>query len=503
MVSHLVSAQSRCHAFPNVLLVGATALSIIVGRPASARAQLVTPRTVPVHQGQQFDILPSARAGMASVSIALDDSLLDPFVNPAKAVRIREGVVFSAPFLHSVSNDRGGGRTLPIGGVAPVGGWAAAGVFALQQLDRAGPMRFNQAISDRTATNQYASLVLARRLSGGLAIGASASLADLNAVDGVDLLYSGSDHIDQSGQSADLRLGLTKEFTGNRRLEVMLLHNRFEMVHDVHYTSWSWQPATRSSVQTTRLDHNEDRTYAWGAHAAFTQPLGSEGWRIGWLATANQLSHPKIPNYALQNIPRDPGTTWGFNAGVGLARVVSGTTFGVDLIYEPMRSETWSDAARDTSVGGNSMIRAGDKTVENTFRFSNTIMRIGLSHETALASDSGNVLGFQLGLGLYSINYRLGQTNNLRRTFRSQREGWIEWTPTFGLGFHTHTMRVQYTFSLTCGPSSCMDFGGQRAIASAPAPVSAGGIIAAPSAPLTFDGGTVTSHKVWFSIPIR
>ena len=57
--------------------------------PNAGAAQLVVPRTVPVQQSGQFDLFPSQRASMAGASIALDDTLLDPFVNPAKTTRLR------------------------------------------------------------------------------------------------------------------------------------------------------------------------------------------------------------------------------------------------------------------------------------------------------------------------------------------------------------------------------------------------------------------------------
>jgi hypothetical protein len=72
----------------------------------------------------------------------------------------------------------------------------------------------------------------------------------------------------------------------------------------------------------------------------FTFPVGANGWRVGGLFTANRLSHPKIPNYVLQNIPRDPGDTYGYNLGVGAGRLDGPTTLFVDIIIEPMRSET-------------------------------------------------------------------------------------------------------------------------------------------------------------------
>src|SRR5581483_10234405 len=118
---------------------------------------------------------------------------------------------------------------------------------------------------------------------------------------------------------------------------------------------------------------------------------------VGWVATANRLSHPKIPNYQIQNIPRDPGTTYGFNAGIGAARIFGNTTFGVDVIEEPMFSNTWGTAAHDTAVanGAPTIIRAGDRTVDNHFTFSNSKIRIGLSHDIQLHGDSAQALTWQ------------------------------------------------------------------------------------------------------------
>src|SRR5688500_3642303 len=98
--------------------------------PIGSSAQVVTPKTVPVLQNGQFDIFPSARTGMGGAVIAVDDTLLDPFVNPAKAARIGVGHIYSAPFFHSISGARGGGRSLPVGGGASWGRWSATGIFA-------------------------------------------------------------------------------------------------------------------------------------------------------------------------------------------------------------------------------------------------------------------------------------------------------------------------------------------------------------------------------------
>jgi len=485
------------------VLTVTAALIGIAGMPGATLAQLVTPKTVPVFQNQQFDILPSATAGMAGISIAVDDSLADPFVNPAKATRLRAGTFFAAPFRHSISGSRGGGRTLPVGGAASFGEWAAAGVFALQQIDRAGPMSFSQIISDRTASNQYLSLSLARRVGNGVSIGASGTFAALGAVDGVDLLYGGSDRIRQSGSSSDIRIGLTKEFAPHKTLELMVLQNRYQNTHDVHFGGSRWDPMLARPIVIDRSERNEDRTSIVGAHVEYTQPVGTEGWRIGWLGTVNRLSHPKIPNYVLQSIPRDPGTTLAFNAGVGLSRVFGASTFGIDLIHEPMASETWADAAHDTAVVGGGTIKAGGKTVENSFRFANTMVRVGFGYDLPVAKDSSSMFGFQFGLGVYSINYRLGQTNNVQKSFREQKENWMEWTPTLGFAFRTRSLQLRYNYTTTCAVSECFSMGDRVTVASPTSSSTTGGVIAAPSSALTFNGGTVSAHKFWVSVPIR
>lgn len=472
------------------------------GALSTARAQLVTPKTVPIHQDEQFGIVPSARAGMGGVSVALDDTLADPFANPAKATAVRFGNIFTMPFAHGISAGRGGGHTLPVGGLGSLGDWSGGIVFALQELDH-GP---GAAISDRTASNQYGNVVVARRFAGDVSLGASAYVAGLNAVDGVDLLYQGSDRIVQSGTLTDFRLGATKAW-GERRLDVVVLKNHTNMTQDVRYTTTFYPPYVPGTpvvpVVTQRTDHNVDRTDIWGAHTQYSQPVGTEGWRVGWLATANRLSHPKIPNYQIQNIPRDPGTTYAFNAGVGAARMYAHTTFGVDVIEEPMFSNTWGTASSDTAIVGGGLLHAGERTVDNHFTFSNSKIRIGLSHDVVLHADTTQVITWQLGLGVYAINYRLHQTNHVQANDRYDDEGWTEWTPSLGLRWRTKELTLQYTYRRTCGPSDCVDLGFSGDKATVPAPVTTGGIIAAPSSPLTIQTGVSHVHQLLVMIPIR
>ena len=271
----LVSARHAIARELHPILCVATCC-VVLAVPREGLAQIVTPKTLPVLQDGQFDIFPSARAGMAGTSIAVDDSLLDPFVNPAKAARIESSHVFSAPFFHSVSQQRGGGKTLPIGGDGSWEKWAATGLVTFQQLDRSGA-RLNLSTSDRSAFNQYAAGSIARRLTTSTSVGLGVQLASLNAIDGVDILYPGSDRIEQSGGLADYRLGLSKDLGEDRHFELMLLHSRSHMEHDVRFTTYHWDPVNRINVKEQRTDDNQDQTRIWGLHSEYSRPVGSDG----------------------------------------------------------------------------------------------------------------------------------------------------------------------------------------------------------------------------------
>ena len=101
----------------------------------TAPAQTIPIQTVPIVPADQFDIFPSYTLAMGGVSIAVPDTLHDPFVNPAKGARLRAARFFSSPTFYSVSRDAGAGRTLPLGAFAPAGAWFGGLALALQQVD--------------------------------------------------------------------------------------------------------------------------------------------------------------------------------------------------------------------------------------------------------------------------------------------------------------------------------------------------------------------------------
>jgi hypothetical protein len=473
------------------------------------QAQLVTPKTVPVAQGDQFLIFPSEKLGMGSVRIALADTLHDGFVNPAKLSRVKTARFYGAPVFYNVSSNAGSARTLPLGSLGGFGPWSAAFTIALQQLDTGNdPFGFQpERLSDRSSTNEYVSGVLARRLErSNMSIGASFFWAGLDALDGVSMLYAGSESIDQFGKLLDLRAGVVKEFRNDHSLEALVLHSRFDMTHDVTWRQFGFDTITRQPFERQRIEHNQDKTNTWGLHLEYERPLTANGWRIGWLGTVNRHSHPKIPNYQIQNIPRDPGTTWAYNVGFGVARHVGPASFGIDVVFEPMRASTWADAARDTTIAGGGVIRAGEKTVENDFNFSNAIVRLGIGREAELGEGEKKTLGVQFGLTMHSIDYRLRQVNHIQRTRRTQNEDWVEWTPTWGLSLRFPELEIRYMGRYTGGVGRPgVDAGAGWAVPDALAAGGGrgGGIIAAPSGPLTVQEAHVVTHQVSFSLPMR
>src|SRR5205823_11728662 len=112
---------------------------LLVALAGPASAQLISIKTVPIAQGDQFDIFPSNNFGMGGVSIALVDTLLDPFINPAKGARLGSARFLSAPTVYSISQQAGGGRTLPFATIAQSGVWFGGLALAVQEVDASRP----------------------------------------------------------------------------------------------------------------------------------------------------------------------------------------------------------------------------------------------------------------------------------------------------------------------------------------------------------------------------
>jgi hypothetical protein len=496
--------------FPWTLLIGASVTALAPGLPAAA--QVLPVRTVPVASGDQFLMLPSQSMGMGGVTLAIDDPLADAWSNPAKGALVAESAFLGSPTFYAISSEGGGGRTLPIAGLFTAQRWFGGVALALQEVEDApqgnpviwGPAfdawgQQQRRLSDAFGRNVYASGYVGARLGGAWSIGLGLSASALDAMDGVDLLYADADRIEQSGGTQDARLGLHRQGRDDR-VSLVVLHSRVSMAHDVTYTDWAWDSLSMWPLPRVRVELNEDKSRTWGTQLEWERALATPGWRVGASATVNRKTHPKIPNYEIQNIPRDPGTTWAYEAAVGFARETGPTTFALEVALQPIWSETWQEADTLDVIASDSTLAVGDRSIVNDFFFTNLALRTGLSHDVGRAT-------FQAGLEVRSNAYTLEQVNHVIDSYREQEESWMEWIPTFGIAFRFTGLDVRYSGRVTNGtgrPGS--DFAPdvmRGGLAETINQVGSADFILAPRGPLTLQDASVVTHQLSVRLPVR
>lgn len=476
--------------------------------------QLIPIKTVPVATGDQFRLTPSSRPGMAGAGLAVVDSLGDPFRNPALGFRAPE-VFFGAPVRYHISGDNGSGNTLPLGALLRSGQTFGSVSFALQQVSAARPDFFVQPfcqfcdvvqvpLSRSAARNVYLSGSIGRTLDSGTSIGFSARYSDLGWVTGIEHLYAGSTSIEPDGDIVDLRAGLHRAWTDGRELDATLVHSRVDMRHDVTYVDFLFRPVdpplpggdplppVPPEPQVTE-ERNLDRTNTWGANVRYLVPVDESPWRLATSMTVNRKDHPKIPNYRIQNIPRDPGETWAFGLGFGAARDVGGSTFAADVVYQPIWSDTWQEAEEAVQTPAGSTIPRGGRTIENDFVFSNLTLRMGVDRDWR----QGDV---QIGVEARSISYTLDQVDHVQGFSRTEDEAWIEWSPTISFGLGLESLELRYFGKVTSGSGMP---GTNRGVAFDEAAPASPDIIAAAQGPLTLADANVWTHQVMVIIPLR
>lgn len=160
--------------------------------------------------------------------------------------------------------------------------------------------------------------------------------------------------------------------------------------------------------------------------------------------------------------------------------------------------------ARYTTDALGTVLPAGSRTIENRFNFHSSRARIGSGHAFPVNRDSTNTVMIDGGLAIYTIGYGLRQTNNMARTTREQAERWAEVTQSLGIRFRSRDFELSFAFRRSCGNQGCGE-GENRGIMWAGGDVAmatAGGIIAAPGAPLFIQSGTETAHRFMVMVPI-
>lgn len=483
--------------------------------PLAVAAQQIPVKSVPVATGSQFVLFPSQNAAMGGVSFAVPDPLHDPIENPARG-RYLNGIQFSgAPTFYHVglrqSDDGSGGRTLPVGMMMRYGGFFGGAMMAWQELTQqretfccfvandlvVGSLRPGR--ESLSNNNVYAFAMGGAEIPGTtLSAGVSAFVAGLNGLEGVRLLYFDGGRVEQSGHLSHIRVGLHHAAPNGAEADLVVLRHRFEMDHTMPPV-WIFGEDGMPLEQVQRTEHDE--THGWAAQLTYRHPLPA-GWTLGARLNGDWKQHPKIPNYDLMQIPRDPGDSQAYRLGVGIARSYGQATLGLDVAYEPIDSHTWTDALEDVLVtppdGGDPVVvvPAGEMTVENFFRFHNSLVRLGLRR-------AGDRVDFGMGLAVHTTRYDLDQTDFIAQNQRDQQESWSEWTGTLGVGVHFAEFQIRYLGLVTWGTGRPgTNFSGIFRGGAVDFAALESDFVVAPNGPLTLQEARVVTHQVSILVPL-
>ncbi len=496
------------------LFLYSLSLTLLLALPVGA--QWITIRTVPVIAGNQADFQPSLARGMGNLSIIFDDPFGSPFSNPAKASLVNGIRLFASPTRSGWSNDNGRAVTstqgssfytgtalnsIPFGALVHSGDVFGGGLIAYQgykgeRLRQPSPWvvpfyrttdissTFSSDLGSNTFLFGVAGFTTSEKK---LALGASGSWVELSAIDGVNLLYPGATDIRQNGKMWEAKLGAMAELPDGDRLEFVAGRAISKATHEVSYQTF------RGPTTAFSKEMNKDETREWLLHSVYLRPLG-ERWKLGAALTVNWKDHPKIPNYALANIPRDPGKSIAYNIGFG-ARYSHETTFwGVEYVYEPITTNTWAEAGEQRLPVADRALPPDFKTIENFFDFSNHILRLGHS-----STSKWTWLEYRLGAQLHFYTYDLHQIDNLAHTARNFTTDWLETTLTGGLTARLGRLQLMYTLQLVLG-NGLVGVSVPRFVAAPDGGLirTASDFLPAPSGELVVDEVTLVTHQVVF-----
>ena len=483
-----------------------TGVALIILLPTAARSQEIPVKSIPVATGTQFLLFPSENAALGSVNIALRDVWHDALINPASGASISGTVFAVTPHYYKIGQtlvgESSSARSLPLSILLRRGSWFGGASLALQEMSKRNNVAcctfFDESSltslptekSALSSSNLYSFAMVGRDIPHTrLSVGLSVFTGMLNGLEGVRLLYAQGSDVEQKGRIANVRLGLAQNWTDGRRAEVAISHHRFNMNHTM--TEWISNNDSWNVSERRRLE--QDQTQSWAVRAGYEHPIGG-GWRLGGRLVGDWKSHPKIPNYDLMQIPRDPGNSEAYNLGVGAARTIERSTYALDIVFEPIWSHTWADAIEDIKVrDSDRLIPKGAMTVENFFRFRNAHIRMGVRQR-------GKRLEIGAGLNLRLYSYRLRQENFVERFKRTLDQSWSEWTITSGAGYSFDTFTVRYLIIMTWGT-------GQPGLAQSRAQMSDGSgfassFVVAPAGPLDVDRARVWTHRISLLLPL-
>ena len=465
--------------------------------------------------------------GLGGVSIALRDSLLDPFTNPAKASRLSEkskGTFFGSPTSYSVSRGAGGGRTFPLGGIYRSGSNFGGVALAIQEIDKLdasnNPVAFavddvvgvDGTVLPQPATpsrqNRFAFGTVGHVFEGaGMSVGLSALASSLHDIDGVDLLYAGSRGVRQHGGEVDVRLGLLKEWSGGKSMEAMLLHDRFNMAQDVSWADQVWDPNARTFGLREQIDHNLDRTNTWGLHLGYSQPFADSGLarrrnrhdESGLTSQASGLPDLSSHDHSLG----------------------SGPLGGIRPRRRHRESERSDDLRRRRRVRADQDAHVGRDAVADRHRHANAAGReqddgepfrvlecnfatgLGVTSPFDTVHGSPRSIRVELGLALRSINYTLDQIDHVARDETPAGRALDRVDADVGIRAAVQRSRAALHGSHVDGQRSSGDRAGRPSRVRRRGSRRGTNILSAPSGSMSLTGVTVTTHQISVSVPIR
>jgi hypothetical protein len=401
-------------------------------------------KTIPLLSTDQFAMTPSFRDDMGGVTLALRDPCQDLWENPARFSGSKSHL-FLAPRLNHWSygqetayHYRSGSPlattsemlsssrlfALPAAFVYRNGNSYGSGLLAAQTVSAQNSNQENFNAGNFPFAAAAGHYFPALRT----AIGLGASYIHLEGMDGVYLLYPNASRLSQRGRARQLRIGLAGDLKSGDGWSLAASRYDYRM--------------RQSALGVENMDENE----GWSVHADYTKrlsPVLDAALSLAW----DQKHHPKIPEYPLASIPRDPGNTRGLSIGAGLKWQQNQTLAAIDLVYEPIDVKTWADAAGDVTAWDGRIFHKGDITMRNDYQFHNLIVRSGgqISPLSWLDLRSG------LQVRFYSYDYYQNDfINRIEHRTKPQRE-WTEFEYTSGATVKLKNLDLTYSLRIQMG----------------------------------------------------
>ena len=375
-------------------------LTALLSLSGLVRGQIISVKTIPLITTVQFSLAPSYNAGMGGVSIAIDDSLADGFLNPARLAALNRSMIYTAPYQDSwqdpLSTDAWNSPPATQQGRQVLGSQAQAipvGIIrrlhmasgrleittalalAVEKLRHASHSRmfqdpdtweWNGPLRISAVNLPLSAMVAVNFPQRGLSLGAGFDAVLIRAVDGVPMLYPGADQLRQNGNMAHYRVGASLTGSEGSRLDGLLLYRRYHMEQEAIY---AWQDNLL----------NKDEEQSWLLQLKGRIPVEDQA-QLGLELTGQYKWHPKLPDYPAQQIaiPRDPGITKAGRVGLGFSSRVKRLRVALDVELELIDSRTWGDTTAAVIGVDGQTIPAGDPLFKNDYILTNAALRLGL-----------------------------------------------------------------------------------------------------------------------------